>query len=208
MPTPARSAAPSIAADAPALLDSLLYSVSHDLRSPLLSVSLSAQLIEHALGRRETSEGPDPIAEALGGLKAACDDLERMLAALNAVSRAARRRAEPVSVPLASLCDTPIEGAIALDDLTAQELRLALAAAADTPVAAIEGASARVTWSVDRAIDGSSALAELAASLQRYAGTSIEHLACLEVAFRGAGGSLAVDGNVVTATLPLAGSPA
>jgi hypothetical protein len=208
MPTPARSAAPSIADDAPALLDSLLYSVSHDLRSPLLSVSLSAQLIEHALGKRETSEVPNPIAEALGGLKAACDDLERMLAALNAVSRAARRRAEPVSVPLASLCDTPIEDAIALDDVTAQELRLALAAATDSPVATIEGASARVTWSVDRAIEGPSALAELAASLQRHAGTSIERLACLEVALRGAGGSLAVDGNVVTATLSLAGRAA
>lgn len=32
---------------APQLLDPLFYAVSHDLRSPLLTVSLSAQLLEH-----------------------------------------------------------------------------------------------------------------------------------------------------------------
>jgi hypothetical protein len=35
---------------APELLDSLFYAVSHDLRSPLLTVSLSAQLLEQTLG--------------------------------------------------------------------------------------------------------------------------------------------------------------
>ena len=72
---------------APQLLDSLFYAVSHDLRSPLLTVSLSAQLLEHSLEGAEDSGA----YEALGGLRAACDDMERMLAALNPVCQAELR---------------------------------------------------------------------------------------------------------------------
>ncbi|MBT5774295.1 MAG: hypothetical protein HOH95_07955 [Dehalococcoidia bacterium] len=45
MTTSPRSTSESFVDSASDLLDSLLYSVSHDLRSPLLTVSLSAQVL-------------------------------------------------------------------------------------------------------------------------------------------------------------------
>ena len=145
------------AAAAPALLDSLFYAVSHDLRSPLLTVSLSTQLLEHALA----DVAVDGTSDALGGLRAACDDLERMLAALNALSRAARRNAEPIEVTLDVLCARAPAATLALDEPTVADLR---AAVPEGAVASIEGGSALNPLAGRRpagrvAVDGSSGLA-------------------------------------------------
>ncbi len=67
------------------LLALLLYSASHDLRAPLLTLSLSGELL--------TTAEPDSERAhvALDGLRHGVRDLERMLDNLMAVSRAQRR---------------------------------------------------------------------------------------------------------------------
>ena len=42
--------------DPDSLVEALLYSVSHDLRSPLLTLSLAGELIEESLGDRLREE--------------------------------------------------------------------------------------------------------------------------------------------------------
>lgn len=182
---------------APRLLDSLFYAVSHDLRSPLLTVSLSAQLLEHALADTEVNGAP----EALGSLRAACDDLERMLAALNALSRASRRATDPIEVDCSSLCAGAPAGTVTLDEITAAELRTAIP---DTAVVLIEGGAALIRWPVDD-LEGSP-LTALAGSLHTYAGGPAELLACLEIALERHGASLEVADAHVTVRLPLIGA--
>lgn len=187
---------------APQLLDSLFYAVSHDLRSPLLTVSLSAQLLEHTLADVEV-DGAD---EAIGGLKAACDDLERMLAAMNALSRASRRAAEPLEVGVAELCSGAAPDAtVTLDESTSEELR---AAVPDGAIAAIEGGSALIRWPLaDLGDVGPSPLTALTGSLHTYAGGPVEALACLEIALDRHGGAIEVIESELTVRLPLAGAP-
>lgn len=109
---------PATAQDAQqVLLDSLLYSVSHDLRSPLLTMSLSTELLEASLtdtgdigspdastaDRAKASKGATSRAAvsegttvALASLRQGAADLERMLQALMELSRARRNTVEPV----------------------------------------------------------------------------------------------------------------
>lgn len=179
---------------APQLLDSLFYAVSHDLRSPLLTVSLSAQLLEHTLA----DAVPDGAREALGGLRAACDDLERMLAALNTLSRASRRASETVHVQLDALLAGAPAAVVALDEITADELRTAIPADA---VAALDADVATIRWTSD-GLDGSP-LQALAGSLQAYAGGPVEALACLEIALERHRSSLEAAGGDVAVRLPI-----
>ena len=44
--------------DPTALVEALFYSVSHDLRSPLLTLSLAGELIGEALGERLRDDSP------------------------------------------------------------------------------------------------------------------------------------------------------
>ena len=76
------------------LLDALLLSVSHDLRSPLLAISLSAELIER---------GGEGVEEATRALRVGATDLERMLQALTLLSRARRREFDVASHALGDL---------------------------------------------------------------------------------------------------------
>lgn len=70
------------------LIDALLYSVSHDLRSPLLSLMLSADLLRDTTA--STSDGGTRDV-ALDGLRYGARDMERMLQSLTLLSRARRR---------------------------------------------------------------------------------------------------------------------
>lgn len=184
------------AAAAPQLLDSLFYAVSHDLRSPLLTVSLSAQLLEHTLADVEV----DGATETLGGLRAACDDLERMLAAMNALSRASRRQTEATTVDFATLCAGAPTAGVLIDELSAAELRAAVPAEA-TPT--IEGDTAVIRWPIAD-LEGSP-LHALAGSLHLHAGGPIEALACLEIALERHDGSLEVAEQHVSVRLATAG---
>lgn len=181
---------------APQLLDSLFYAVSHDLRSPLLTVSLSAQLLEQTLGESE-AEGTQ---EVLGGLRAACTDLERMLASLNALSRASRRASEPIELALDAISDGAPDALVTLDATTAADLRAAMA---DGATAAVEADMAIIRWPVED-LDGSP-LQALAGSLTTHAGGAAETLACLEIALGRHQARLSVADNVVTVELPVTG---
>jgi len=182
---------------APQLLDSLFYAVSHDLRSPLLTVSLSAQLLEHTLKDVQV-DGAD---EALGGLRAACDDLERMLAAMNALSRASRRASEAIELDLATVHAGAPGATIVLDELTAAELQAVLPA---TVATSIEGTTASIRWAAD-GLD-QSPLVALTGSLQAYAGGPVEALACLEIAIERHRGSLEVTDGEIVLRLPVTGA--
>ncbi len=69
------------------LIDALLYSVSHDLRSPLLGLTLSADLLSDPAGVVDGSTRDI----ALDGLRHGARDMERILHALTAISRAPPR---------------------------------------------------------------------------------------------------------------------
>lgn len=182
---------------APRLLDSLFYAVSHDLRSPLLTVSLSAQLLEHTLADVEV----DGASDALGGLRAACDDLERMLAAMNALSRASRRATEPLEVSVSALCAGAPEATVTLDEATATELR---AAVPEGTIASVEGGDALISWPIETLPGGeTSPLTALAGSLHSYAGGPVEGLACLEIALDRHRGSVEVIDSQLTVRMPL-----
>lgn len=182
---------------APGLLDSLFYAVSHDLRSPLLTVSLSAQLLEQTLAESEA----DGTKEVLAGLRAASTDLERMLASLNALSRASRRASEPIELALDAISDGAPDAVVTLDATTAAELRAAMT---DGATAAIEAGIAVIRWPVDD-LDGSP-LQALAGSLTTHAGGLVETLACLEIALGHHDARLSVAENVVTVEMPVAGA--
>lgn len=183
------------AAAAPRLLDSLFYAVSHDLRSPLLTVTLSAQLLEHQLANIEV-DGADDV---LVGLRAACDDMERMLEAMNALSRASRRVAEPFALRLEALCPGAPAGMVTLDEPTGSELQAAVPADA---TASIDGGDAIIRWPID-GLEGSP-LTALTGSLQQHAGGAVQALACLEIALERHHAGLSVDEGQVTVRLPLA----
>jgi K+-sensing histidine kinase KdpD len=186
------------------LLDSLFYSVSHDLRSPLLTVSLSAQVLEHTLG----DDIAQSTTEALNSLRAASTDLERMLATLNALSRATRRPIETTSLTLDAIAaDAPDDIAVLLDRATATDIARLIAASEQS--ATIEQSSGQVTlgWAIENAPEASSPLTALTASLQNYAGTLIEGLACVEIALNREGGSLELTQGHVRVSLPLDGPP-
>jgi len=206
MTTSPHSTSESFVDAASDLLDSLLYSVSHDLRSPLLTVSLSAQVLEHTLG----DEISQSTTEALNSLRAASVDLERMLSTLNALSRATRRPIEPISLTLDTIIpEAPSEGtadsAVLLDRTTGTDLAK-LIAASDNSLA-IDPSATQVTleWTVDGLPDQPSPLTALTASLQNYAGGPIERLACMEIALNREGGSLELIEGRVHVSLPLDG---
>ena len=60
------------------LLEALLYSVSHDLRSPLLTLSLAGELIAESLGARLREDPSNSGLVALDALQHGARDLERM----------------------------------------------------------------------------------------------------------------------------------
>ena len=66
--------------------DQCLHSVSHDLRSPLLTMSLGTELIADAVVADD-----DRTALALDSLRSGAKDLERMLGAITLPSRARKR---------------------------------------------------------------------------------------------------------------------
>ncbi|MCA9849699.1 MAG: hypothetical protein KC461_03530, partial [Dehalococcoidia bacterium] len=80
------------------LLDSLLYAVSHDLRSPLLTMTLSAELLETSLGDEVARSEAAKVA--FGSMQQGAQDLERMLQTLTLLSRARRKQLEPAQAPL------------------------------------------------------------------------------------------------------------
>jgi signal transduction histidine kinase len=193
-----------------ALLDALLFSASHDLRSPLLAISLSAELIER---------GGEGVEEAKRALHTGAADLERMLSALTMLSRARRRELTIAPTPLGDLLSGQVVISevpelaslrVAVDAATIAELLATLAEHGPIEVqVGVEGDAVGCDFALRADIDNSDAsdvspLATLVSSLERHAGTAIEALAAHEVVLARQGAALThVDGRLVV-SLPLA----
>ena len=190
------------------ILDALLYSVSHDLRSPLLSVSLSAELLE--LG----GEGTD---EAIRVLRAGAADLERMLQALTVLSRARRRELTVAPEPLGEL----LTGHVVISEVpelasvpVVVDARL-VRGLLDTlgeggPIQAqisLEDHAVRCDFAIRLDVPEftGSPLAALVGSLQQFAGTAVEALATHELALARQGASVAREADRLVVLLPRAG---
>lgn len=202
----------AVSDDAFELLDAVLYSTSHDLRSPLLSMTLSAELLEQSLPAGAAAEG-STVAVALEAMRHGAKDLERMLQALTAVSRARRRRLQVATLPLRELlagrrtaADLP-ELAVTVDVAVVGEALDAFATDATAAIAVAPSAhevSLLLLPLADAPEFEGSPLAALLGSLQSYAGTAVERLAVSEVLVTRCGGGLLADASSVRLSLPLA----
>lgn len=197
------------------VLDALLYSVSHDLRSPLLTLSLSAELIREAVPAPPAGDS-GTASVALDALKNGAQDLERMLHALTSVSRARRRPLEPRVVPLRMLLGghIVISDAVALErvrvHLDPEPFRELLDRLCGEDPAEIQltrtddhvicRIPARVALP---ALEGSPLL-DLSKSLQSHAGTVVEDLASLQVQLARLSVAIEVRDGAVRVWLPVA----
>ncbi len=198
-----------------AILDALLYSVSHDLRSPLLTLSLSAELIREAVPAAAAHD-PGAAGVALDALKHGAQDLERMLHALTVVSRARRRPLEPRVVSLRML----LGGHIVISDAVAPErvrvrldpepFRELLDRLCGEDPAEIQLTSTdhhvvcRIPARVELPPLDGSPLIELSRSLQMHAGTVVEDLASFQVQLARLDVATEVGEGAVRVWLPLA----
>ncbi|TAJ20939.1 MAG: hypothetical protein EPO65_02510, partial [Dehalococcoidia bacterium] len=177
-------------ADTWQLLDALLYSVSHDLRSPLLSLTLSADLLRDVAGA--VAEGG--VGEiALGGLRDGARDMERMIESLTVLSRARRRVFDRDRAPLGLILgghlvmsdvDGLIQQVVAVDPLPIRELMDEVCGEGPIDVrAAIEGGHVMLSAPVTAELPPFEGrpLWALASSLQSYAGGAVERLAAFQV---------------------------
>ena len=188
------------------LLDTLLRSVSHDLRSPLLSISLSVELIEL---------GGEGVAEATRALRAGVADLERMLQAVTLLSQARRRELRVAPVALGDL----LIGRVVISDVPElPSVHVSVDAASIGELLATLGATGPIEAQIaveDRAVhcdfalrgdypaSDASPLAALAGSLERFAGTIVETLAVHEVALARQGATLSRFADRLAVTLPI-----
>ncbi len=193
--------------------------MSHDLRSPLLTLSLAGELIEESLGDRLREESSSSGLIALDALQHGAKDLERMLQALTSVSRARRRPLEPSRAPLRLL----LGGHLVISD----DVDLRSQVVSTDPIAVreiIDGlcgddpAEIAVRLTDDYAVlrlplDDALAevrgapLAALAGSLQMHAGTVVEALAAGQTVLERMGGRIAVEDDGVHLWLPLTMPP-
>ena len=192
------------------LLDALLFSVAHDLKSPLLTLSLSAELITEAV------QATDERARiALDALRHGTKDIERMLDAVTAVSRARRRPLDAAPVVLRELlAGATIAG---LDELGTAAVAVDPRVVAELVEALSDGGPVQMQVTVDAGdvrldaplpagcpeCDGPP-LAALLGSLQTYAGTAVATLAALQAQLQRQGGALTVLGGRAFVRLPLA----
>ena len=207
------------ATDAPSaqqvLLDSLLYSVSHDLRSPLLTMTLSSELLESGMNREASL--PEGIVLALDSLRQGAADIERMLQTLMLLSRARRRNLDAQRGSLqVILGGHTVRGAdpsaarrvVLVDPLHVREMLDAVAGDAplDVDVSLSEGC-AIIEFAVPLLEHGPSPMHAVASSLKQYAGTPVETLAVGQTLLERQGALVAGAVGRVTIQLPLAEEP-
>lgn len=180
------------------LFDALLYAVSHDLKSPLLSIGLGAELLAGSTG------GDERTRLALEAMQRGAEDLTRLLEALTLVSRARRRPLDASSVALAGL----LAGTVAGEDARVRvdpRLVTEFAAAMNAPMQVRLGDSEvllSAAWPADAPVIGGAPLGALFASLGLHAGTLVGTLAVLQVQLERQGGTIVVGGGQATALLP------
>lgn len=193
------------------LLDALLYSVSHDLRSPLLGLTLSADLLNDPAGIADG--GTREIA--LDGLRHGARDMERMLQALTVISRARRRVFEHDHGTLGMILGGHLvmseverlaSRVVAVDPVTVRGLLDDVAG--DGPVEVRvrlerDFAVLSVPVNVDLPPFEGRPLHALASSLQAYAGSAVERLAVAQVLLERQGATFSVEAGGLLVWLPL-----
>ena len=182
--------------------EALLESVAHDLRSPLLTMALSAELLQDAgAAAREQV--------AYGALREGIRDLERMLDAVTTLSRAARRtlvtRCALAGVVPRELL--PQDIGIDADARLVAELIDALGPDAEFALRLEEGV-VELSGSLSAPPDlaARSPLAALLDSLKAHAGGIVERLAAIELQAARQGGTLTVVDGRAALRLPRTGS--
>lgn len=212
------AAASSLAGiDSSVLLDQLLTAVSHDLRTPLLAISLGLELLaEDESGSPLTEE---QRATASRSVHTGVRDLERLIDGVSAVSRARRRPLADQPMPLGEGLEgqvllTQEEGLrtlpVALDPIVPRELWEAVSPGRPAEIFAERtGGSVLLTTRPRREPDAdplpdASPVSMLLASLETHAGTLVEHLAVLEVLASRQGATLGIRDGSVTLRVPLA----
>lgn len=188
------------------LFDALLFSVSHDLKSPLLSISLGAELL--VAGPAGESGIDERTRLALDSMKRGTEDLTRLLDGVTLVSRARRRPLDAAPVVLASILPgvPGIEDVrVAVDARVLTELVAALGGATGAQVRASEGeVRLALPWPAGAPACEGPPLEALLASLTTHAGTLVGTLAALQVQLERQGGTIVVGGGYATALLPRA----
>lgn len=189
--------------DEETLLALFLRAVSHDLRSPLLTLGLAMEL----LGDVPTDERGQLARNAMtSGLQ----DMERMLNAVSAVSRARRRILTDEPMPMAAFLDgleatgdeALTDVTLALDARAAAEALQALAVPiridAQPGFVVVSAALPEALAEVE-----GSCVAALLRDLHRYAGTAAVDLSAAEVVLARQGGMLRCDDAQVRMWLPV-----
>ena len=181
--------------------EALLESVAHDLRSPLLTMALSANLLQDA-----GAAAREQVAYA--ALREGIRDLERMLDAVTTLSRAAKRTLTPRSalagvVPRSLL---PQNVGIDADARLVAELLDALGPDAELALR-IEDGTVELSGALPALADlaGGSPLAALLDSLKTHAGSVVERLAAIELQAARQGGTLTVVDGRAALRLPRTG---
>lgn len=201
------------------LIASLLYAVAHDLRSPLLTLSLSMGLLDQAAsggGRLDAASG----TLALDAMHHGARDMERMVQALASLARAYRRalnvRRSPVRLLLGGHVVISEEDSldarfVVVDPLVVREV--IDVCCGDDPArvhAALTEEHVVLVLPLPEAcaeVRGTPLLA-LIEGLQRHAGSAIEALAAAQVALERHGAAIEVGDAGVRLWLPRVGASA
>ncbi len=203
---PADAASPA----ADELLTALLRSVSHDLASPLLTLSLSVELLaeNHATTADErTRVGREAMQHGL-------QEFQRLLDAVTAISRARGRTLTPQLLSVRDLLggqvvisdDDLSDVLVSLDPRCVQELLAALGG--DRPAQVnldIDAIEARFSVALPPSIEAffGSPLYALLSSLQAHAGTTMVALAAAQVQLERQGGAVRCADGRAHFALPL-----
>ncbi len=180
------------------LFDALLYAVSHDLKSPLLSIGLGAELLAGGAGVDERTR------LGLEAMQRGAEDLTRLLEALTLVSRARRRPLDGAAVALATVVPGAlgVEGErVGVDPRLVSEFAAALGGEVRAQASESEVRLSAAWPEGAPDIDGAP-LESLLGSLGLYGGTLVGTLAVLQVQLERQGGTLVVGGGRATALLP------
>jgi signal transduction histidine kinase len=198
--------------DTDSLLTSFIRAVSHDLRSPLLTLSLSTEILEG------TNLDATAEAQARGWLKNGLAELERMIAAVSAVSAARSRVLDAQVLALGELLHGHIvlsedeglgQAVLQLDARCVLETFAAVAGDAPANVRLEIGEHvAHLSLALPATIEATreTPLAALFASLQDYAGTPAVTLAAAQIQLERQGGAMRWADGRLHLDVPLAGA--
>lgn len=218
----------SVAVDAPPppmisgqdVVASLLYSIAHDLRSSLLTLSLSLGLIDEAVEERMRADPSGSGTVALDALHHGARELERMVQSLAILARGYRRELNVGRTPLRLL----LGGHVVISEASGLDARLVLvdpivvrevidaccgADAAEVHVVLTE-AHAVLTLPRPPALPSGpgevrgAPLTALIEELQRHAGSAVEALAAAQVVLERQGAAIEVRADGVRLWLPRA----